>query len=92
MRNLYPLSFRSLLLRLTILVAAVGLFAPALTAQQTLGGITGEVTDSSGGVIPNATVKVVEEQTSLTRSAKTNGSGVYSFVNLPIGTYTLTYT
>jgi hypothetical protein len=87
MRNLYPL-----LLRLTILVAAVGLFAPALTAQQTLGGITGEVTDSSGGVIPNATVKVVDEQTSLTRSAKTNGSGVYSFVNLPIGTYTLTYT
>lgn len=43
-------------------------------------------------MIPNATVTVVDEQTSLTRSAKTNGSGVYAFVNLPIGTYTLTYT
>ena len=87
MRNLYPL-----FLRLMILFAAVGLYVPAVTAQQTLGGITGEVTDGSGGVIPNATVKVVDEQTSLTRSAKTNGSGVYQFVNLPIGTYTLTYT
>jgi hypothetical protein len=35
---------------------------------------------------------VVDEQTALTRSVKTNGSGSYSFVNLPIGTYTLTYT
>ncbi len=92
MRNLYPLSLRSMFLYSMILVAAVGLFIPALTAQQTLGGITGEVTDSSGGVIPNATVKVVDEQTSLTRSTKSNGSGVYLFVNLPIGTYTLTYT
>jgi hypothetical protein len=60
-------------------------------AQQTLGGITGEVTDASGGVIPDVTVTVTEEQTSLTRSTKTNGSGSYSFVNLPIGVYTLTY-
>jgi hypothetical protein len=34
----------------------------------------------------------VGEQTSLTRTTKTNGSGAYSLVNLPIGTYTLTYT
>jgi hypothetical protein len=60
-------------------------------AQQTLGGITGEVTDASGGVIPNVSVTVLEEQTSLTRTVATNGSGVYLFVNLPIGAYTLTY-
>ena len=62
-----------------------------LAAQQTLGGITGEVTDASGGVIPNVSVTLTDEQTSLTRATKTNGSGEYSFVNLPIGTYTLTY-
>jgi hypothetical protein len=78
--------------RLLALLAAVALCSIALPAQQTLGGITGEVTDSSGGVIPNATVTVVDEQTALTRSVKTNGSGEYSLVNLPIGTYTLTYT
>ena len=37
-------------------------------AQQTLGGITGEVTDASGGVIPNVTVTATDEQTSLTRT------------------------
>jgi len=78
--------------RLLAVVAAIALCASGVQAQQTLGGITGEVTDSSGGVIPNATVTVVDEQTSFTRSVKSNASGVYSFVNLPIATYTLTYT
>ena len=82
----------SLVPRLLMLAAAVALCCTHLPAQQTLGGITGEVTDSSGGVIPNATVTVVDEQTSLTRSATTNGSGTYSFVNLPIDNYTITFT
>ncbi|HWG22025.1 MAG TPA: TonB-dependent receptor [Terracidiphilus sp.] len=50
------------------------------------------MTDASGGVIPNATVTLVGEQTALTRLVKTSGTGTYSFVNLPIGSYTLTYT
>jgi len=85
-------SVSHLIPRLLALAAVVALCCSAVLAQQTLGGITGEVTDSSGGVIPNASVTVVDEQTSLTRSARTNGSGSYSFVNLPIGTYTITYT
>ncbi len=82
----------SLIPRLLALVAVVALCSSVLLAQQTLGGITGEVSDSSGGVIPNVTVTVVDEQTGLSRSVKSNASGVYSFVNLPIGAYTLTYT
>jgi len=82
----------ALIPRLLAVVAAVALCSPAVFAQQTLGGITGEVTDASGGVVPNAAVTLVGEQTSLTRAAKTNGSGIYLFVDLPIGTYTLTYT
>ena len=78
--------------RLLAMVAATALCGSVVVAQQTLGGITGEVTDVSGGTIPNATVTVVDEQTSLTRSAKTIDTGVYSIVNLPIGTYTLTFT
>ncbi len=83
--------FSTLLSRLLMTVAAVALCTSFLVAQQTLGGITGEVTDASGGVIPNASVTVTDEQTSLTRSTKTNGTGLYTFVNLPIGVYTLTY-
>jgi hypothetical protein len=70
---------------------AVALCASFTKAQQTLGGITGVVSDPSGGVIPNATVTVVAESTSLTRSVKTSGSGAYTFVDLPIGNYTVTY-
>ena len=68
------------------------LFCPRLSAQQTVGAITGEVTDPSGGVIVDATVTVLDEQTSLSRTVKTNGTGIYNVVNLPIGTYTLTFT
>jgi hypothetical protein len=66
------------------------LFSISAWAQQTLGGITGTVTDPSGGVLPETTVTIVGDETKLTRTAKTNGSGAYDFVNLPIGPYTLT--
>jgi len=59
-------------------------------AQQTLGGITGTVSDKSGSVLPDSTVTIVGDQTKLTRTLKTNGNGAYDFVNLPIGTYTVT--
>ena len=59
-------------------------------AQQTLGGITGTVADKSGSVLPDTTVTLVGDQTTLTRTQKTNANGAYDFVNLPIGTYTVT--
>jgi len=59
-------------------------------AQQTLGGITGTVTDKSGSVLPESSVTIVADQTKLTRMQKTNGNGAYDFVNLPIGIYTVT--
>jgi hypothetical protein len=67
-------------------------FAPAAQAQQTLGGITGEVTDTSGAIAPKTTVTVVGDQTKLQRSLTTDETGIYNFVNLPLGTYTLTFT
>ena len=66
--------------------------APYAQAQQTLGGITGTVTDKSGGVLPETVVTIVGDQTKLTRSQKTDANGSYDFVSLPIGTYTLTFT
>jgi hypothetical protein len=91
LNNSMPSFYRSSSWLLTV-IAAIVFCCTAAFAQQTLGGITGVVTDASGGVIPSAAVTVVGEQTSLTRTTKTNGSGAYSLVNLPIGTYTLTYT
>jgi Carboxypeptidase regulatory-like domain/TonB dependent receptor len=84
--------FRIHCLSLLAVLSMSGAFVPHAEAQQTLGGITGTVTDSSGGVLPNTTVTIVGDQTKLTRTQVTNDSGAYDFVNLPIGTYTMTFT
>ncbi len=83
--------FPSFISGLLIALAAAALCTSSLQAQQTLGGITGEVADATGGVIPNVTVTLTDEQTSLTRTTKTSELGAYTFVNLPIGTYTLNF-
>jgi hypothetical protein len=80
---------------LVLLVAAylwILFFAPRIEAQQTLGAITGTVTDKTGGVLPDTTVTIVGDETKLTRAQKTNANGSYGFVNLPIGAYTITFT
>ncbi|MGO8817686.1 MAG: carboxypeptidase-like regulatory domain-containing protein, partial [Terriglobia bacterium] len=50
------------------------------------------MTDQSGAVVPDTVVTAVGDETHLTRSKKTNAEGGYEIVDLPIGTYTLTYT
>ncbi len=81
----------SILLLIAFLVLPLASTTPT-QAQQTLGGITGSVTDPSGAALPDTTVTIVGDQTTLTRTVKTDATGVYSVVNLPIGTYTLTFT
>ena len=49
-----------------------------LRAQQYLGTLTGEVTDSSGAKIANADVSATDVTTHFTTKTKTNGSGGYS--------------
>jgi hypothetical protein len=61
-------------------------------AQQTLGGITGLVTDAQGSIVTGATATVVGDQTGLKRTQMSGGNGYYDFANLPIGTYTITVT
>ncbi len=80
---------RKMKLSISLLAVLLQLSLCAL-AQQTLGGITGTVADKSGSVLPDSTVTIVGDQTKLTRTLKTNGNGAYDFVNLPIGTYTVT--
>src|SRR5882672_5224276 len=72
--------------------AMASMLTPFAHAQQTLGGITGTVTDASGAIVADATVTLVGDQTKLTRSQNSNSNGGYLFVNLPIGAYTLTFT
>jgi Carboxypeptidase regulatory-like domain len=82
---------RTLSKHFLVICSFVALFCTTCLAQQTLGGITGTVTDASGGAMPDTSVTLVSDQTKLTRTTKANSSGIYDFVNLPIGTYSLTY-
>src|SRR5258708_5476211 len=66
----------------------------ALTAclygQAVNGSLVGTVTDTSGAVMPDAKVTILEVNTGVSRSATTSDSGNYVFPDLTPGTYTLT--
>jgi hypothetical protein len=64
----------------------------SLSAQETLGAITGTVTDSSGAAVPDATVKALNKATNLEVTAHTQSNGSYSVSELPAGIYQLTFT
>ncbi len=67
---------------------AICLFgALALQAQITTTTISGIVSDSSGGAIPNAQVTVSNIGTGATHTATTNVSGAYRIDLLPVGDY-----
>jgi len=59
-------------------------------AQSSMGGVTGTVTDSTGSVIPGATVTLVNEGTNIQNTRVTNDSGYFVFVNVRPGIYSLT--
>src|SRR5581483_10334977 len=61
-----------------------------LLAQKITGDIAGDVTDSSGAVVPNARVTAISAATGLTRTVTTSSSGSYRLPELPIGTYKVT--
>lgn len=64
-----------------------------LTAQTTNNqAVLGQVLDSSGAVVPNATVELKSDETNLVRTAASNESGTYIISNLPIGSYQLSAT
>lgn len=60
-------------------------------AQQTLGSINGTVTDSSGAAIQGATVKIHNLATGLEQTVTTNSDGSFHAADLPIGTYSVTF-
>jgi len=71
-----------------LIVLLAGLALPAY-AQRTTATIRGTVTDSTGAVVPGANVTARSEETGFARSTLTNSAGVYSFPELPLGTYTV---
>ena len=56
-------------------------------AQKITGTMRGTVTDPTGAIIAGAKVTIKNEDTGLTRSVTTTSAGIYSFAELPVGSY-----
>jgi len=63
---------------------------PDANAQAVSGTILGTVKDSTGAVVPGATVMVVNTNTGFSRSVVTDTHGEYNAPSIPTGTYSVT--
>lgn len=63
--------------------------ASAVAHAQTGGAITGEVTDATGAIVPDAPITVTNTQTNVSRETVTNSSGLYLIPDLTPGFYSL---
>jgi len=80
-------------IRLLVIYAIFALFAVgAALGQRDRASITGLVKDASEAALPNVQVKATDTLTGVTTNAVTDKTGFYRVFNLPIGTYTLTFT
>src|SRR5919198_909944 len=60
-----------------------------LANAQSLGTVTGTVTDQSGAVIPKGKVTLLNQGTGETRATMSNDAGYFSFASITPGTYTV---
>ena len=70
---------------LALLFLVTALITPAAFAQG--GRIGGKVTDQQGGVLPGASVQLVNTASGLATTIVSNAAGVYNFPSVDTGTY-----
>ncbi len=85
---------RNLRTALQLIMAAVvltlSLSAVAFGQEETSATVNGQVVDSTGAIIPNATVIITAKTTGLERKVQTNADGFYVATALSPGDYTIT--
>ena len=77
--------------RFALLVLTVASLLPpeALGQGETTSAIVGDVRDTTGAVVPGATVTITNHETGLKRSAQTDDAGRFNFPQLKPGTYSV---
>src|SRR6266498_290243 len=76
------------ILRLSL--ACLFLSFSAVAQTSTTGVVQGTVTDPQGAVVAGAEAKLLDRATNQSRTETTNDAGLYTFVNVPPGIYTVT--
>jgi len=74
-------------LAMAVCFCLAGIFAPPLSAQSTYGSVSGSVTDSSGGTLPDVQVTLTSLDTGAKKTQTTTGDGLYLFSDLFQGRY-----
>lgn len=73
----------------SLLLPILMLSSSSLTAQETTAGVQGTVKDSSGALVPRASVTVNSPALIGTKQVETDAGGYFRFANLPPGAYTV---
>jgi outer membrane receptor protein involved in Fe transport len=73
-----------------VILCALPFSVSVSRAQSTTGSITGEVTDETGAVIPNVTIKATEVNKGIFFTGKSDGVGEYTVLSVTPGMYTVT--
>ena len=81
--------FRRALLGLSVSLSLILLLSLPASGQLIQGSIDGTVTDTTGAVIPGASVSLSNEATGEARETSTGAAGNYSFPTVNTGTYTV---
>ncbi len=72
-----------------LLAVLLGLVATPARAQNTSGKIIGQVSDPSGAVLPDVAVTATNTSTNVKTVGKTDRTGSFQILSLPIGGYTV---
>src|SRR5271167_962711 len=83
-------STKGFAIRVVLFLTAVCLLGGPARAQTVNGAFHGTVSDTSGAVLPGATVEAKNPGTGLARQATADSTGFYTIVGLPPGVYTMT--
>src|SRR3989475_11134752 len=76
-------------IRLMVCVVLILLVSITTTWAQATAQINGTVADSSGGILPGATVTATQTDTGFRREGVTDQTGSYTLASLPVGPYRL---
>ena len=82
----------SMLKLIAVLAVSLVILLPLSFAQKTTGDIDGTVTDQSGAMLPGCALTLTNQATGAVRTTTSNAQGNFSFLNLPVGNYTISAT
>jgi len=81
-----------LLKLIAVLAVSSVMVLPFAVAQQTTGDVHGTVTDQTGAAVPSCALTLTDQATGSARKTTSDAQGNFSFLQLPVGSYTLTAT